>query len=121
MATQIIRIDAKPTGIEITGEGTAPTDEQMKAELKARDTFVDKLSPLLAELPGRPLRRAGNVSKVELLGGDTWSNLNHYLVIITSDTGGVHVDWDTLGPKVDVMEVGSYGPLQTWPDKSADS
>src|SRR5213593_4104141 len=107
--TIVIRIDMPPKGIEVTGEGSSPTDAQMKAEAKARQHFLDFVEPKLAALPGQPPRRSGNVLGVELLGTDVWSELNHYLVMIAVDIGSPAVDFATLAPHGAKVEViGSY-------------
>ena len=67
MPTVVIRIDVPPKGVlEVTGRGSAPTDDQMTEEKQARQEFLDAVVPTLASLPGRPSRRAGNVSRVIL-------------------------------------------------------
>ena len=87
MATLTISIVLPPTGeLEKTGDGTSPTQAQMDEEMKARDGFTDIVSPYLKSLPERPPHRAGNVSRVELLGRDVWSELNHYLLLVTVDS-----------------------------------
>jgi hypothetical protein len=119
MATTLaISIDLPPTGeLETSGNGSSPTDAQMAEEEKARQKFLDTVSPYLASVPKRPLHRQGNVSSIELLGTGVWSQLNHYLLLLDVDIGDPGIDRELLamlpkGSKVSV--VGSYQPLQTW-------
>jgi hypothetical protein len=121
METVVIRIDMPAKGIEITGEGFAPTDDQISEEQNRRQEFLDYVSPKLASLPERPLKRSGNVQSVELLGGNEWSHLNHYLLLVTVDIGDPDIDLTWLVPSGgDASVIGSYAPLQNWPgDPSA--
>jgi hypothetical protein len=117
MATVVIQVDTPSIGIEVTGEGSAPTDDQMKEEQEARQAFLDFVSEKLASLPNQPPRRAGNVQRVELLGADTWSQLNHYLLLVSVDIGEPALDWDSLlPPGTEASVIGSYAPLEQWPD-----
>lgn len=113
-----ILVDLPPTGeLETSGDGASPTDAQMAEETDARQKFLDLISPYLASLPNRPPRRAGNVSRVELLGADVWSQLNHYLVRITVDIGGGGIA-EELSSKLPagskVSTVGAFASLQSW-------
>ena len=118
MATMAISIDLPPVGeLETSGNGSSPTAAQMAEEEKARQKFLDAVSPYLASVPKRPSHRQGNVSKVELLGTGVWSQLNHYLLLLEVDIGDPRIDQELTallpkGSKVSV--VGSYQPLQTW-------
>jgi hypothetical protein len=120
MATLAISIDLPPTGeLETSGDGSSPTDAQMAEEMKARENFLDTVSSYLESLPNRPPRRAGNVSRVELLGRGVWSQLNHYLLLVTVDIGETGIDQQLLamlprGSQVSV--VGTFDSLQTWPE-----
>ncbi len=117
-----IRIDVPPTGIEVTGEGTSPTDKEMAEEMAARQEFLGRVSPTLASLPSRPPRRAGNVTRVELLGTDVWSKMNHYLLLVSVDIGDPDIDLGSLlPPGSDFSVIGSYAPLESWPNDSAES
>jgi hypothetical protein len=118
MPTVAIRIDMPPRGVlEETGDGSAPTDEQMKEEQEVRKEFLDRVGPLLASLPGRPPKRQGNVSQVELHGTDVWSELNHYLLLVTVDIGDPGIDLTSVLPDgAEVSVVGSYTPLASWPE-----
>jgi hypothetical protein len=117
MPTVVIKIDTPPTGIEATGQGSSPTDEQMQEETAARQAFIDRVSPELAALLTRPPRRAGNVARVELLGTDVWSELNHYLLLVEVDIGEPDIDLGSLlPPGSESSVIGSYASLQTWPD-----
>ncbi len=127
MPTLAIDITVPPTGeLEISGDGTAPTDAQAEEESRVRQEFLDLVAPYLASLPARPPHRAGNVSRVELLGEGVWSQLNHYLLLVTIDIGegGVGIDAGLLdllpaGSRVDV--VGTFaGPLGQWPTSTAE-
>ncbi len=120
MTTVVIRIDMPPKGIEATGDGSSPTDEEMEEEQKYRQEFMDHIEPKLASLPDMPPARAGNVSRVELLGGNVWSELNHYLLLMTVDIGGPRVDLSTLVPPGgEVSVIGSYSSLKEWPEESS--
>jgi hypothetical protein len=117
MPTAFIRVDMPPTGVlEITGNGSSPTDEQMAEEQQARQAFLDAVSPKLAALPRRPPKRAGNISRVELLGSNVWSRLNHYLLLVTYDIGRLNVDWASIMPPGAKMATidDSYTPLDAW-------
>jgi hypothetical protein len=119
MGNLIVQIDAPPVGeLELTGDGSNPTDSQMAEETAARERTLDALRPYLASLPKRPARRAGNVSRVELLGGNTWSELNHYAVLVTVDIGdpGLEDDLKELLPTGSTVAVTrSFEPLEEWP------
>ncbi|CAB3810219.1 hypothetical protein LMG28614_07230 [Paraburkholderia ultramafica] len=113
----VIRIDMPPKGIESTEDGFSPTDDQMSEEAKARQEFLDFVGPKLAAFPRRPARRQGNVDRVELLGANVWSHLNHYLLLVSVDIGDPGIDWASLVPPGgEVTIIGSYAPLQHWPD-----
>jgi hypothetical protein len=119
MATAVYRIDAPPTGVEKTDGGSQPTDEQMAEEQQARQAFLDAVSPHLAALPSAPPRRSGNVIKVELLAADSWSNLNHYLLMVTTDIGAPNIAFDSFlptGTTISEIVSGDYKPLAQWPD-----
>ena len=113
------RINVPPKGVlEVTGQGSSPTDDQMAEEMRARQEFLEAVTPTLASLPSRPSRRSGNVSRVELLGTDVWSRLNHYLLLVTVDIGDPHIDWDSfLPPGAEVSAIGAYSPVQQWPEE----
>jgi hypothetical protein len=117
VATVAITIDLPPTGeLETSGDGTAPTDAQMAEESQARQQFLDLVSPYLESLPKRPPRRSGNVSRVELLGREVWSQLNHYLLLVTVDIGDPRMDeLSALLPEgSQVATIGSFGFLRDW-------
>ncbi|MEA2450661.1 MAG: hypothetical protein QOG63_2593 [Thermoleophilaceae bacterium] len=120
MPTYAIRIDMPPKGIEATGEGSSPTDAEMAGEQEARQEFMDLVSPELASLMDKPPRRSGNVSHVQLLGADTWSNLNHYLLLVQTDIGPPSLALESVLPAgAEVSEIGAYAPLQEWPEATA--
>ena len=119
MATMAISLDLPPVGeLETSGDGSSPTDAQMAEEEKARQTFLDAVSPFLASVPKRPPHAFGNVSKVELLGAGVWSQMNHYLLLLEVDIGDPRIDGlKPLLPKGSKMSVvGTYESLQTWPE-----
>jgi hypothetical protein len=113
----VIRIDMPPKSIEVQGAGFAPTDDQVSEEQDRRQEFLDFVAPKLAFLPGRPPKRAGNVQHVELLGGNVWSHLNHYLLLVSVDIGDPNIDLAWLVPPGgEASVIGSYAPLQNWPE-----
>jgi hypothetical protein len=117
MQTIVIRIDMPPKGIESAEDGFTPTDSQMSEEEKARQEFLDFVVPKLASFPRRQSTRQGNVGRVELLGADVWSRLNHYLLLVSVDIGDPGIDWASLVPPGgEVTIIGSYAPLQHWPE-----
>jgi hypothetical protein len=118
METVVIRIDMPP--IEAEGEGSSPTDEQMRQEQQARQEFLDFVGPKLAPLPDQPPARAGNIEHIELLGGNTWSRLNHYLLFVSVDIGRPRgIDLESLAPPGgEATLIGSYAPLQRWPEEA---
>lgn len=124
MHTLVISIDMPPTGeLETTSNGSALTDAQTAEELQARQDFLDLVSPFLQALPGRPLHREGNVSRVELLGANAWSQLNHYLLILSVDIGGQEIGGQLsqllpAGAQVSVR--GEFDSMQAWPEQSAE-
>ena len=119
MGTVVVRIDMPPVDPE-GGGGTAPSDDQMQKEQQAREQFMAFAEPRLEEIASRPLRRTGNITRIELLGGSEWSTLNQYLLLVSTDIGEPHVDWADLVPPggaATVMEGGPYASLRQWPDK----
>ena len=87
--------------------------------MQARQNFIDAVSPYLKSLPDRPGRRSGNVSRAQLLGREVWSQLNHYLLLITIDIGktGIDQELSALLPQgAQVSVVGAFGSLQEWPE-----
>ena len=119
----IVRIDAPPQGeLETSGNGTSPTDEQMAEEQRIRQGFLDGVSPYLESLPQRPPHRSGNVSRVELLGKEIWSEMNHYLLVLHVDIGDVNLSElpAHLPPGTEVNVVGSdYRPIDEWSTSTA--
>lgn len=122
MTTVVIQIEMPPKGqLEVSGGGSSPTEDQMNEETQIRQDFMDFVSPQLALLPDRPPRRAGNVSRVELLGTGVWSQMNHYLLLISVDIGDPGIDLDALVPPGGhATVIGSYDKLQQWPEKATD-
>jgi hypothetical protein len=118
VATLAISIVFPPTGeLETTGHGTSPTQAQMDEEMEARRNFIDTVSPYLKSLPERPPHRAGNVSRVELLGRDVWSQLNRYLLLVTVDIGdpGIEQELSAFLPQgTQVSSLGDFDSLQEW-------
>jgi hypothetical protein len=98
------------------GSGAELTDAQTEEELAIRQEFLDYVTPKLAELPRRPSHRLGNVSRVELIGGNEWSQFNHYVVILTVDVG-IPPGLDEIVPAGGELTVlGPFEALQTWPE-----
>jgi len=121
MATVVIRVDMPPKGeLEVSGQGTSPTDEQMKEESQIRQEFLEHVSPQLAALIERPPARAGNVSRVQLLGTDVWSQMNHYVLLVEVDIGEPQIDLDALAPGAQTGVIGSYSQLQQWPERTPE-
>jgi hypothetical protein len=118
MSTMAISVHLPPVGeLEITGNGSSPTDAEMAEEMQARQKFLDLVSPFFEKLPNRPAHRSGNVSRVELLGGGVWSQLNRYLLLVDVDIGDPRIDQELLailpaGSKVSV--VGAFDAIETW-------
>lgn len=112
MPTVAIRMDTSPKGVlKETEVGSSRRDEQMNEEQEVRQKFLDAVAPLLASLPERPLRRQWECSARRPLGTDVWSNLNHYLVLVTVDIGDPGVDLTSVLPAgAEVSVVGSYKP-----------
>ncbi len=115
MATVAIRVDMPPKGeLETSQDASEPTEDQMNEELAIRQEFLDYVGPRLAELPKRPPHAVANVSRVELDGGNVWSQLNHYLVVLTVDVG-IPDDLDELFlADADLTVLGPYEALETW-------
>ncbi|PBC70178.1 hypothetical protein BX265_7574 [Streptomyces sp. TLI_235] len=114
----VFRIDAPPTGIEVTGDGGNPTPDQIEEENKARQSFLDAVSYHLEALTKRPPHSFGNVEKVELLGSNVISRLNQYLLLVTVDIGDPRIDFDSFVPAgTTVTLIGSdFVPLAQWPN-----
>jgi hypothetical protein len=119
-----ISIDMPPAGeLETAGNGSSLTDAQMAEEMKARQDFLDLVSPFLQALPGRTPHREGNVSRAELLGASTWSRLNHYMLILAVDIGGAEIAQqlcELLPQGAQVSFRGEFESLQVWPERAAD-
>ena len=118
MATWVIRVDMPPKGALEEGRrsGTELTDEEMEEESRYRKEFIDYVSPRVAALLERPPRRSANAVRAELHGKDTWSQLNHYLLLVTVDISGPGFELDdVLPPEADAAIIGAYAPLETWP------
>ena len=125
MATLAIGIALPPTGeLEKTGDGASPTQAQMDEEMTARSAFIDIVSPYLKSLPERPPHRAGNVSRVELLGRDVWSELNRYLLLVTVDIGDPGIEQELLAllpHGTQVSGLGDFDALQVWPEPPSNN
>jgi len=120
VATLAISIDLPPTGeLETAGNGTSPTQAQMDEETRARQRFVDMVTSYLKSLPRTRPHRAGNVTRVELLGRNVFSQLNHYLLLVTVDIGdpGIEDHLSALLPAgTKISLVGEFAPVQEWPE-----
>jgi hypothetical protein len=118
MATWVFRVDMPPKGALEEGRrsGAELTDEEMEEESRYRQEFMDFVSPKIAALLERPPRRSANAVRAEIHGMDTWSNLNHYLLMVTVDISGPGFELDeVLPPEADATIIGAYAPLATWP------
>ena len=120
MATLAISIDLPPTGeLETAGNGISPTQAQMDEETRARQRFVDMVTSYLKSLPRTRPHRAGNVTRVELLGRNVFSQLNHYLLLVTVDIGdpGIEGHLSALLPQgTQISVVGEFTPVKEWPE-----
>ncbi len=121
MPILIAHIEVPPSGELETKprESGELTDEQMAEELAARERAIATMRPLLASLPERPARRSGNISRVELLGENTWTTLNHYVVFATVDigNGGLEEELLTVLPEGSKVSVAAgVVPLEEWPE-----
>ena len=120
MATLAISIDLPPTGeLETAGNGSSPTQAQMDEETRARQRFVDMVTSYLKSLPGTRPHRSGNVTRVELLGRNVFSQLNHYLLLVTVDIGdpGIEGHLSALLPQgTQISVVGEFTPVKEWPE-----
>jgi hypothetical protein len=97
----------------------SPTDAQMAEEMHARENLLDIVQPYFESLPKRPSRRAGNVSRVELLGRGVWSQLKHYLLLVTVNIGEARIDQELsamLPRGSQVSIVGAFESLQASPE-----
>jgi hypothetical protein len=73
----------------------------------------------LHSLLSTPPHRAGNVTRVELLGRNVFSQLNHYLLLVTVDIGdpGIEGHLSALLPHgTRISVVGEFTPVQEWPE-----
>jgi hypothetical protein len=120
VATLAISIDLPPTGeLETAGNGISPTQAQMDEETRARQRFVDMVTSYLKSLLGTRPHRAGNVTRVELLGRNVFSQLNHYLLLVTVDIGdpGIEGHLSALLPQgTQISVVGEFTPVKEWPE-----
>jgi hypothetical protein len=118
MAIVMLRIDMPPKGeLETSSDGGAElTDDQMNEELAIREDFLERTARKFAELPRRPPHRMGNVSRVELIGGNERSRLNHYMVILTVDIGIPYGLAELLPEGAELTVLGPFEALQTWPE-----
>ena len=120
MATLAISIDLPPTGeLETAGNGTSPTQAQMDEETRARQRFVDIVTSYLKSLPGTRAHRARNVTRLELLGRNVFSQLNHYLLLVTVDIGdpGIEGHLSALLPQgTQISVVGEFTPVKECPE-----
>jgi hypothetical protein len=120
VATLAISIDLPPScELETTGTGTSPTQSQMDEETRARRHFVDTVASYLASLPGTHPHAAGNVTRVELLGRNVFSQFNHYLLLVTVDIGnpGIEGRLSALLPHGTLISVvGEFTSVQEWPE-----
>ena len=119
MATLAITIDLPPTGeLETSGNGSSPTQAQQDEEMKARQNFIDLVSPYLESLPERPPHRAWQCLARRAAGpGCPGQELNHYLLLITIDItyGGIDQDLAALLPPGAQVSVVGVVDLEDWP------
>lgn len=117
-----VQIEMPPKGeLETKGGGESPTDEQMKEESGIRQDYIDSIAPTIESAIKSSPHRSGNVERVELLGTDVWSELNHYLLLVFVDIGEPRLDLDALAPGGKATVIGSYAPLHAWPEKGASA
>jgi hypothetical protein len=117
MTTIAIQIELPPEGeLELSGSSVDITQEQMDEELDLRQQFLDKISPYLASLPEIGPHRMGNVSHVQLLGTDVWTQMNHYLLLLTVDVGEPPLELEDHMPAGSTAcVIGSYGAQLEFP------
>ena len=122
MTTLAIQIELPPQGeLELSGSSLDITQEQMDEELGFRQEFLDTISPYLASLPEIPPHAMGNVSQVQLLGTDVWTQMNHYLLLLTVDIGEPRLELECYMPEGSTTRViGSYRPQLEFPLVTAD-
>ena len=120
VATLAISIDLPPSGqLETIGNGTSPTQAQMDEETRARQHFVDTVTSYLKSPPETPPHRVGNVTRVELLGRNVFSQLNHYLLLVTVGIGDPGIEGRLLAllpPGTQISVVGEFTPVKEWPE-----
>jgi hypothetical protein len=98
-----------------------PANDQTQAEEDARQQFLDFVEPKLEALAARPPTRSGNIVHIELLGGNEWSTLNRYLLLVSTDIGEPDIDWAELVPPggdASVLASGPFKPLHQWPERT---
>lgn len=117
MPTWTIRVDMPPKGKLEEGDGTGElTDEATEEESRYRQEFLDFVAPRAATLLARPLHRSSNVECIEVHGANTWSNMNHYQVLVSVDIGGLGFEREELlPPEAEVTVIGDYVLLEKWP------
>jgi len=122
MTTIAIQIELPPQGeLEISGSDLDATQEQRDEELGYRQAFLDKIGPYLASLPDVPPHAMGNVSHVQLLGTDIWTQMNHYLLLLTVDIGEPRLELEAYMPEGSTAcTIGSYRPQLEYPLVTAD-
>jgi hypothetical protein len=113
-----IKVELPPKGeLETKGGGESPTDEQMQEESRIRQDYIDSITPTIEAAIKSSPHRSGNVTRVELLGTDVWSQMNPYLVLVSVDIGDPRLDVNALAPGGTATVVGSYASLGAWPEK----
>jgi hypothetical protein len=122
MDTVVIRINMPAAGeLQRSEEGSDATQDQMDEEERIQQELIDFVSPQLASLVERSPRRSGNVSRVQLLGTDVWSQMNHFLLLISVDIGDPSIDLHALVPPGGkATRIGSYSELRQWPEQPTD-
>lgn len=99
-------------------EGTS-SDDDLARRQEEQQRVIDAVTPFLASLPARPLRRFGNVSGVTLLGGAVSSGLWSLLVLVDVDSTDPGLQaglLEVLPEGSEVTMFGSFGRIGTWPE-----
>jgi hypothetical protein len=96
MSTVLLTIQAPPVGeLELSGpQPSDPTQQQMDEEQTARDDLVKTLVASLQSLQNQTkFAHVGTVAGFDLLGNESWSKLNNYLLLLQISHGNIDTEW----------------------------